>query len=224
MQIHKNFLFLCIGFLVVWLLLSASLSWQVILVGVAVSVVLILVHASTQYALLGAITFNFNTIKALISYFFVFLRELIKSNLDVAFRVINPTLPIKPGIVEVKTRLTVTNEVAVMKSKTKSTTISTIVSALAGTLIIAAFCAVVVFGLAGVTRLQADDTQRLTEKEKAQLRIRLLEHQIDALRYENYLLWEVITRNGSTRQSPARTAFISDRILRCKGALTGKSM
>jgi len=100
----------------------------------------------------------------------------------------------------------------------------TIVSALAGTLIIAAFCAVVVFGLTGVTRLQADDTQRLTEKEKAQLHIRLLEHQIDALRYENYLLWEVITRNGGTRQSPARTAFTSDRILRCKGALTGKSM
>ena len=38
-------------------------------------------------------------------YIIVFLYELIKSNLDVARRVITPALPIKPGIVEVKTRL-----------------------------------------------------------------------------------------------------------------------
>jgi multicomponent Na+:H+ antiporter subunit E len=37
---------------------------------------------------------------------FVFLGELIKSNLDVAFRVLHPKLPINPGIVKVKTRLT----------------------------------------------------------------------------------------------------------------------
>jgi multicomponent Na+:H+ antiporter subunit E len=39
-------------------------------------------------------------------YLLVFAVELIKSNLDVAARVINPKLPINPGIVEVKTRLT----------------------------------------------------------------------------------------------------------------------
>ncbi len=39
-------------------------------------------------------------------YLFVFLAELIKSNLDVARRVISPSLPINPGIVEVKTKLT----------------------------------------------------------------------------------------------------------------------
>lgn len=38
-------------------------------------------------------------------YIIVFLYELIKSNLDVARRVITPSLPINPGIVEVKTRL-----------------------------------------------------------------------------------------------------------------------
>ena len=34
-----------------------------------------------------------------------FLTELVKSNLDVAKRVISPSLPINPGIVEVKTKL-----------------------------------------------------------------------------------------------------------------------
>jgi multicomponent Na+:H+ antiporter subunit E len=38
-------------------------------------------------------------------YIFVFLSELMKSNLDVAKRVISPSLPINPGIVKVKTKL-----------------------------------------------------------------------------------------------------------------------
>jgi multicomponent Na+:H+ antiporter subunit E len=40
-----------------------------------------------------------------IIYIFVFLYALIKSNIDVAFRVLNPKLPINPGIVRVKTKL-----------------------------------------------------------------------------------------------------------------------
>ena len=40
-----------------------------------------------------------------IVYGFIFLKELILSNLDVALRVISPRLPINPGIVEAKTSL-----------------------------------------------------------------------------------------------------------------------
>jgi len=36
----------------------------------------------------------------------VFLVELVKSNLDVARRIISPSLPINPGIVKFKTKLT----------------------------------------------------------------------------------------------------------------------
>ncbi len=35
----------------------------------------------------------------------VFLWEVLKANIDVAFRVVHPSLPIKPGIVKVETRL-----------------------------------------------------------------------------------------------------------------------
>jgi multicomponent Na+:H+ antiporter subunit E len=38
-------------------------------------------------------------------YLGIFLKELIKSNLDVARRVLTPSLPINPGIVEAKTSL-----------------------------------------------------------------------------------------------------------------------
>lgn len=40
-----------------------------------------------------------------IVYVFVFIWALIKSNIDVALRIINPRLPIRPGIVRVKTEL-----------------------------------------------------------------------------------------------------------------------
>ena len=42
----------------------------------------------------------------LIQYIFVFMIALIKSNLDVARRVLSPSLPINPGIVKFKTKLT----------------------------------------------------------------------------------------------------------------------
>jgi multicomponent Na+:H+ antiporter subunit E len=38
-------------------------------------------------------------------YFFVFLWACIKANFDVAYRVLHPAMPIKPGIVKVKTGL-----------------------------------------------------------------------------------------------------------------------
>lgn len=38
-------------------------------------------------------------------YLFVFLWECLKANLDVAYRVLHPSMPIRPGIVKVKTTL-----------------------------------------------------------------------------------------------------------------------
>jgi multicomponent Na+:H+ antiporter subunit E len=41
----------------------------------------------------------------IVKYMFIFLIALLKANLDVAKRVINPKLPINPGIVAYKTKL-----------------------------------------------------------------------------------------------------------------------
>jgi multicomponent Na+:H+ antiporter subunit E len=40
-----------------------------------------------------------------IIYLFIFVWECIKANLDVAYRVLHPAMPIRPGIVKVKTTL-----------------------------------------------------------------------------------------------------------------------
>jgi multicomponent Na+:H+ antiporter subunit E len=41
-----------------------------------------------------------------IKYFFIFIWEMIKANIHVAYIVIHPKLPIRPGIVKIKTNLT----------------------------------------------------------------------------------------------------------------------
>jgi len=50
--------------------------------------------------------FSRETPLIVLKYFSLFGRELVKSNLDVARRVISPQLRINPGIVEGKTKLT----------------------------------------------------------------------------------------------------------------------
>lgn len=54
---------------------------------------------------LGDIRLTPKSLAYSVIYIFVFLKELVVSNIDVAGRVINPKLPIKPGIVKVKTKL-----------------------------------------------------------------------------------------------------------------------
>jgi multicomponent Na+:H+ antiporter subunit E len=44
--------------------------------------------------------------KSAVIYLFKFLWEMIKANIHVAYIVLHPNLPIKPGIVKIKTRLT----------------------------------------------------------------------------------------------------------------------
>lgn len=47
-------------------------------------------------------------------YFFLFLWEMIKANLHVAYIVLHPNLPIKPGIVKIKTTLTKDTAITVL--------------------------------------------------------------------------------------------------------------
>ncbi|MBE0651575.1 MAG: Na+/H+ antiporter subunit E [Bacteroidales bacterium] len=100
----KNYLIMIITLFITWLLLNNSLQTQVIISGAVISLVLPAFfcgkcEAFTQLRL---------TPKALlysVLFFFTFLVALVKSNLDVAYRVLAPSLPINPGIVEVKTKL-----------------------------------------------------------------------------------------------------------------------
>jgi len=88
----------------IWLLLTWSVQWQEVLIGVVVALLAEL--------LLGDI-FPVGAVKLInpvrffwmIVYAVVFAWYVIKANFDVAYRVLNVYMPINPGIVRVKTRL-----------------------------------------------------------------------------------------------------------------------
>jgi len=89
---------------ILWCLLSFSFDWQHLGVGFFVSLLVAMVMGD-MFTNQPHKWFNPRRYLWFIIYVFVFTWECIKSNLDVAYRVINPRLPINPGIVKVKTML-----------------------------------------------------------------------------------------------------------------------
>ncbi|MBT3756084.1 MAG: Na+/H+ antiporter subunit E [Candidatus Cloacimonetes bacterium] len=98
----KGFLFF-ISLLIVWTLLAGT-DQQEIIIGAIVSLLLTIIFFS-KATIFSEFNLNPKAIFYFFTYIFVFSWELLKSNLDVAFRVIHPTIPINPGIVKVKTKL-----------------------------------------------------------------------------------------------------------------------
>src|SRR5665647_880293 len=90
--------------LIFWLLLTFKLTVPNIIVGSVASVICSLFFGrffiTNVYKLLQPHRYFW-----FIVYLFVFIRECIKANFDVAYRVLHPAMPIRPGIVKVKTTL-----------------------------------------------------------------------------------------------------------------------
>lgn len=87
--------------LIFWILLTFSLSVSNIIVGIVASMVTALVFG--KYFLKHVKPFlQIQRYFWLIVYLFIFTWECIKANFDVAYRVLHPAMPIKPGIVKVK--------------------------------------------------------------------------------------------------------------------------
>ncbi|MDZ4182530.1 MAG: Na+/H+ antiporter subunit E [Candidatus Cloacimonadaceae bacterium] len=103
MQKLKAFLISALILFGLWLLLG-GLSRDEVLVGAIVAVLVSLIFLP-RMTLLSDIRFSPKSLLFMPIYLLVFLIELIKSTIDVARRVVSPSLPINPGIVKVKTRL-----------------------------------------------------------------------------------------------------------------------
>jgi len=88
----------------VWLALVGTLNWQELLMGGVLSAIV----AALGWRHFSRVGFSHLTPKKLlylIVYIPVFFWAMIKANLDVAYRVIHPRMPINPGIVLIKTDL-----------------------------------------------------------------------------------------------------------------------
>lgn len=90
---------------VVWLLLVYPQNQQELIAGAVISVLLVLLPLP-NLEIYKAISLAPKKIAVAVVFLFVFLWAVVKSNIDVALRVLQPVIPIKPGIVKVTTKLT----------------------------------------------------------------------------------------------------------------------
>jgi len=91
--------------LLVWLGLTSSLQLQEVLVGAGICVVLSL-WLDEQYSRLGLPPLGLKRLFFLLAYLVVLAFEILRANFDVAYRVIHPAMPIRPGVVVIRTGLT----------------------------------------------------------------------------------------------------------------------
>lgn len=93
-----------LGFLV-WCLLNWVPDWQHLFIGVFVSALVAFLTGDLFIKRPGVLKHPERYFYFVFWYLPVFIWECIKANLDVAYRVLHPRLPINPGIVKVKTSL-----------------------------------------------------------------------------------------------------------------------
>jgi len=104
MKNFKGFIVFLIVVALTWLLLTGTLNKDELLIGgIGLALIAILFYKYSD--LYRALKITPKIILYYPLYLIVFLFELMKANIDVALRVINPSLPINPGIVAVKTSL-----------------------------------------------------------------------------------------------------------------------
>lgn len=100
----KNQFALFFVLMIVWFLINNSFKLEIIIIGTILSFVLAIIFGRKTDVLNE---FKFTPLAFLYTFIYivVFFIELLKSNIDVALRVVKPSLPINPGIVKTKTVL-----------------------------------------------------------------------------------------------------------------------
>lgn len=100
----RNYLYLFFLLLGVWLCLTSSLQAQEVIAG-GIASLIVSVFLGRRYERLGLPPFSIKRFWYIFLYIIKLAIEIIKANFDVAYRVLHPALPIKPGIVAVETDL-----------------------------------------------------------------------------------------------------------------------
>ncbi len=99
----SRFILFILGF-IIWILITFSLDLDNVITGILVS----LLVAFLTGDLFTCRPYAFKHIKRYLWFLYyipMFVWECFKANVDVAYRVLHPKLPVRPGIVRVKTTL-----------------------------------------------------------------------------------------------------------------------
>ena len=99
-----GFVWIFVFSFILWLALSSTLDPQELICGVLVCLIISL-FAAHIYSKLGFPSLSLKMVLFSLIYIVVLFWEIIKANFDIAYRVIHPKMPIKPGIVAIKTSL-----------------------------------------------------------------------------------------------------------------------
>lgn len=94
---------------ITWMLLTDRFYWQNLIAGALVSLITTLIF-SRYFKIDARKLANPGRYFWLVVYILYFIWECIKANFDVAYRVLRPSMPVRPGIVKVK--LTLKRELA----------------------------------------------------------------------------------------------------------------
>jgi len=100
----KAFAWLLVITFSLWLVLSSTLKVPELIVGGAICVTVSFFGARV-YSKLGLPPLGIKRILFFLVYIIVLFWEILRANFDVAYRVLHPRMPIRPGIVVIKTSL-----------------------------------------------------------------------------------------------------------------------
>jgi len=103
-SLWKSAFYLFSVLILIWLSLTRNLSLKELIPGLTLSAILTLTF-SKQYSTLGFPRLSIKKAIYSLLYIAVLLKEIVAANFDVAYRVLHPKMPIKPGIVVIKTQL-----------------------------------------------------------------------------------------------------------------------
>ena len=90
--------------MVLWLLLTGSLEAQEVIAGAVVSVLVTAIFGA-RFTIFTGFRFSWLAPLYILVYLANFFVALVRANFDLAIRVLSPSLPIRPAMVEVRTRL-----------------------------------------------------------------------------------------------------------------------
>ena len=105
MRSVKRRIILFIAAFIVWCLLNWVPDWQHLVVGMFVALLVAFLTGDLFIQRPYALKNPMRYVYFIFYYLPMFLWEVIKANIDVAYRVLHPSIPINPGIVKVKTIL-----------------------------------------------------------------------------------------------------------------------
>ncbi|MDI3527748.1 MAG: multicomponent Na+:H+ antiporter subunit [Tenuifilum sp.] len=100
----RNVVNLSVLLFLIWLLLTGTFELTSLMLGIALAGILAIIFGKNS-SVFGKFRLTPKVFVYSLIYLVVLSWEILKSNIDVALRVINPKLPINPGIVKVKTKL-----------------------------------------------------------------------------------------------------------------------